>query len=151
MYPDYLNVDKRVGVGVDLVADIRSLEFIPDCIDEVLLQDVLEHLSLIEARELLHKLHRWMKAGGVVSISTPNMRVLARNLCSSDCHESLKWIFGADGSSGHVEPLFHHWGYSRYSLSTLLEGSGFGVLECFTDCFGFRLCVIAQKNGEIKK
>ena len=146
VYPGYLNVDLERGKGVNLVADIRCLMFKPDCIDEILLEDVFEHFSYSEATGLLQKFHSWLKQWGVLSLTVPNIRVLARNLSRRDCYESMKWIYGADGSRGHREPLFHHWGYSETSLCELLAVSGFGVVKCWTDCNGFRLCVVAQKQ-----
>ena len=148
VYPSYLNVELTPGKGVDLVADIRWLTFKPGCIDEILLQDVFEHFTLQEATELLPEFYRWLKTGGVICISVPNIKQLAYILFSSDNHEALKWIYGADGSRGHVEPSFHHWIYSRQSLTKMLNDVGFRVLKCWTDCFDFRLCMIAQKIGE---
>ena len=142
---DHYNVDLEPGEGVDLVADIRTLTLPDESFEEILLQDVIEHFTFLEAKDVLCKCFGWLEDGGGIYITTQNLRVLAYNLSMKDCHESLMWIYGADGSLSGKESLFHRWAYSSESLTALLEEIGYVVHRVYFDCKGFRLCVTAKK------
>jgi predicted SAM-dependent methyltransferase len=79
----YCNVDIRDLPGVDLVCDIREMVWPEECFDEILAVDIIEHLSFQEAETLLKQCHRWLKSGGCLTVSTPNLVHITHMLCIS--------------------------------------------------------------------
>lgn len=61
----YLNVDMNVWHKPDLLADVRKLGFLPaQYYEEILAQDVLEHLPRTETLRVLAHWNRPLKMGG---------------------------------------------------------------------------------------
>lgn len=143
----YLNVDIKPLENVDLVADIRHLEFRDGCFTIILAQDIIEHVSLAEATVLLEKCFRWLKVNGSLMIYTPNLTYLLFLLVSAKgpaAYEAMKWLYGSDGQR-RDDDNYHRWAYSLHSLTWLLGRIGFKVKRSFTDCGQFRLGVEARK------
>jgi len=142
---DYVNVDLELGEGVDLVADINSLHFAESSIDEILIQDTLEHLSLNDATTILRRCLNWLNAGGALTVTVPNLTVVAYYLSVGTHHEMLKLIYGSDGSNHPPPQAFHRWAYSEESLTSLLEDLGYSVTRTALDCNKMRLWVTAKR------
>jgi predicted SAM-dependent methyltransferase len=152
--PNYLNVDVRKFEGVDVVADLRELKFPSESFTEILVKDVIEHLSFEEAKRLMRKCYGWLKKKGVLVLHTQDIHFLAKALASTGNYDNpfhfevLKWVYGST-SEGETNYLhgFHRWGYSKESLSKILHAIGFKVVETTTDCSGFGLGVLACKDS----
>jgi len=69
--PGWINLDSAKIKGVDVVHDIEKLPlpFFSEEFDEILCQDVLEHVEYIA---VLRDLHRTLKKGGKLSIRVPH-------------------------------------------------------------------------------
>ena len=69
--PGWINLDSVALAGVDAVHDIEKLPlpFGSEEFDEILAQDVLEHLDYIP---ILKDLHRILKTGGTLRIRVPH-------------------------------------------------------------------------------
>lgn len=67
----WVNLDSAPLPGVDIIYDIEMLPlpFKNEVFDEILCQDVLEHVEYIP---LLQDLHRILKPGGVITIRVPH-------------------------------------------------------------------------------
>jgi SAM-dependent methyltransferase len=74
----------RSGLGIegldlnyesDIVrrGDVRSMPFADDSFDLVLLLDVLEHLEFRDQPRALAEVHRILRPGGLLALSTPNL------------------------------------------------------------------------------
>ncbi|MCX7909760.1 MAG: hypothetical protein N2560_09655 [Ignavibacteria bacterium] len=74
----YLNIDLPqdehtvMEVKADLYADIRTLDFPENSIEEIRLHHLFEHFTRAEALKLLVKWRKWLKVGGVLHIQTPD-------------------------------------------------------------------------------
>ncbi len=74
----YVNVDFSpdeqtiMNVRADVYADIRSLEYPSESIDEVRNHHVFEHFNRVEALRMLAKWRRWLKPGAKLVIETPD-------------------------------------------------------------------------------
>jgi predicted SAM-dependent methyltransferase len=145
--PDCVNVDVRLNVGADIVADIRTVEFPPESFSEILCSDVLAHIKYVEARQVLRKCYGWLKPNGALWIHTPNLRFLAGILSHSDNEECLRWMYGSsgEGTTNYEENLIR-WAYSAESLTRILTDIGFTVASVKSTCHGFGLHVIAIKK-----
>ncbi|HEY6170759.1 MAG TPA: class I SAM-dependent methyltransferase [Candidatus Kapabacteria bacterium] len=67
--------DKHVGVA----ADAFALPFADNSFDCIIAAEIIEHVS--EPEKFVHELHRVVKPGGVLIISTPYKEVLKYALC----------------------------------------------------------------------
>ena len=70
----WVNVDAAALPGVDVVADLarcrgQRLPFADDCVDEMLLSHVLEHIE--DTLALMQELHRIARAGAIATIRCP--------------------------------------------------------------------------------
>jgi len=75
---DYVNIDypserhNVMKVRPELAADITTLAFPPNCVDEVRLHHVFEHFNRVVALGLLIRWQRWLKPGGGLHMETPD-------------------------------------------------------------------------------
>ena len=87
-FDDYVNIDfpqsehNLIRVKADIYADIKSLHFPPDSVDEIRLHHVFEHFNRVTALVMLIKWHRWLKPGGRLLIETPDLMNSAKTLIS---------------------------------------------------------------------
>lgn len=74
----YVNIDLPpsehtvMQVKADMFADIRTLEFPENSIEEIRLHHLFEHFTRAEALKLLVKWRKWLKVGGILRIQTPD-------------------------------------------------------------------------------
>jgi predicted SAM-dependent methyltransferase len=70
----YLNIDLPssehtiMDVKADMYADIRTVQFPENSIDEVRLHHLFEHFNRAEALKLLSRWRTWLKVGGILHI-----------------------------------------------------------------------------------
>lgn len=69
--PGWVNLDISALPGVDVVCDIEKLPlpFVDDQFDEILCQDILEHIEYVP---VLRDIYRIMKKGGALTIRVPH-------------------------------------------------------------------------------
>jgi SAM-dependent methyltransferase len=102
----WVNLDVKPLPGVDVVHDLESLPlpFADEEFDEILCQDVLEHLEYIP---LLRELHRLLRRGGRITIRVPHFT--SRNNYVDPTHKRLfsidTWEFFVTEGSGHMAHL----------------------------------------------
>ncbi len=93
----YVNIDyppshhNVMDTKADVFADIRSLDFPSESVDEIRLHHVFEHFNRVTALALLIRWHGWLKVQGVLHIETPDLVGCARTILSN---ESLKTKMG---------------------------------------------------------
>lgn len=90
-----------------ILADAR--EYLPqhaDKYDFIVLMDVIEHVTLAEARELLEAAYKSLKSGGMIVMRTPNMGNIL-------------------GNYSLFQDITHEHGYTDWSIMHLLEQCGF--------------------------
>ena len=68
---DYINIDIRPLIGVDVVADVIYLPVEDGSVDEILASDIYEHITYHKSRELLTHWVGKLKKGGLLVIRTP--------------------------------------------------------------------------------
>lgn len=66
----YVNVDIDENVEPDLVADIGDLPYDDNSVDEIILQDVLEHTA--DPLKWLNECYRVLKSGGDIYVRVPD-------------------------------------------------------------------------------
>lgn len=116
---EYINLDVAKLQGVDVVWDINKLPlpFKDNEFDEILCQDVLEHVDYIP---LLKDIHRILKKGGVVKIRVPHFT--SRNFYSDPTH-----IHGFSGDTlkfflkNHKRNYYFNFGFSKYTCKLTFD------------------------------
>jgi predicted SAM-dependent methyltransferase len=99
-------------------------------------EHVVEHLTIDGARTFFAEAHRVLKPGGVIRMSTPNLRGLAELLVESDpaslaVHREHGYQAATHGDM--VNNYFYSWGhrhiYDFETLAQLLTEAGFTEIE----------------------
>ncbi len=62
---------------VDLTADIRTLSYEENSVDEIRSHHLFEHFSRAEALKLLTRWRQWLKPGGLLVVETPDFATSA--------------------------------------------------------------------------
>lgn len=136
----------------DKHADITSLRYKKNSIDEIRLHHVYEHFTRAQAIALILSWRSWLKIGGILRIEVPDFNRCALSILnpfSSKNSKSvaLRHIFGSQEKFWAI----HFEGYSMKRLSNLLENTDFTIIsKKKTQHLGtYNIEVIASKNSEI--
>lgn len=112
-------------VIADRYLDIRSLdfEFGPECVDGIVMIQVLEHFPRNEVLPILSGLHRILKPGCGLLLSVPDVRKTCLLLSEEEEPEwVIRLLFGPDKNP-------HLSGFTEASLVKLLGDSGFARIR----------------------
>lgn len=110
----------------DQHADLLSLHYQPESIQEVRLHHVFEHFPRPQACALLASWHSWLKPGGVIRIEVPDFRRTALAMLNplTSLHRlavAERHLFGSHEAGWAV----HCEGYSPRLLKTMVETYGY--------------------------
>lgn len=154
----WLNLDVRSLDGIDLVIDLEkeSLPYPENSVEEVNMQDFLEHLSKHRQEPFLRDLYRVMKPGAKVYIQIPDLGVAAKRYCGClenpsplqhrlDGTQMASVLYGGQD----YESNYHKWGYDTQSLVTILERVGFAVRYISSDGGCNLLCWAAKPYTKV--
>jgi predicted SAM-dependent methyltransferase len=127
----YLNVDFQDFHKPDLVGDVRSLPTLPSgYFEEIVAQDVLEHLPRLDTPVALSEWNRLLCMGGLLHLRAPNIIGLAELFLvperqSIDDQKLLvQCLFGTQAYNGD----WHLTGFTEKLLRYYLAESGFEVV-----------------------
>jgi len=128
--PGYLNVDLHGFHRPDLVGDVRSLPMLPSGrYEEIVAQDVLEHLERDEVPPTLREWRRLLAVGGQLWLRVPDLLSLADWLRADDAPDRhrrvMQLLFGTQAYDGD----YHHAGFTDVLLIDELHRAGFGHCE----------------------
>ncbi|MCU1453318.1 MAG: hypothetical protein JWN46_1464 [Acidimicrobiales bacterium] len=123
---DHLNVDFQDFHHPDLVADVRDLPMLPTGgFEEILAQDVLEHLPRSDTHAALQEWARLLQPGGRLHLQMPDVTACGRFLVehddTADHEQLLSQLFGTQGYTGD----FHLAGFTDLTLVEALRLAGF--------------------------
>lgn len=130
----YVNIDLPpsehtvMEVKADMYADIRTLEFPENSIEEVRLHHLFEHFTRAEALKLLVRWRKWLKVGGVLHIQTPDFSVCALKYILAPIEYRLKLgrhIFG----SQEARWAFHLDFWDKKKFKFVLKRLGFDIVK----------------------
>lgn len=119
----YLNIDFQAFHKPDLVADIRSLGMLPSGkYEEVMAQDVLEHLHQVDVIPALDEWHRLLMPNGILKLRIPNLAGILKLFESRSDHENLlPLLFGTQAYNGD----YHLTGFTKELIAHYLNSCGF--------------------------
>ena len=134
-FPGWFHTDKEV-LDVTSLTDWDAL-FVPESIDSLLSEHMLEHMTADEARTATSLCFRYLKPGGVFRVAVP------------DGYRRDPLYAAAAGSKEDG----HHVVYNVDSLSELLQNAGFATtpLEYFDAEERFHAVAWDQRHGLIQR
>src|SRR6185295_12103863 len=100
----YVNIDfpssehTIAHIKADKYADLRTLEYGVETVEEIRNHHVFEHFNRGEALGLLIKWRTWLKPGGILMIETPDFEESARELLNVPLEKKgplIRHIFGS--------------------------------------------------------
>ena len=141
----WINLEPNERFKADMRMDIREAEFEGDSLDEILAQDVLDHITFAECKELMRRFYRWLKPNGLLNIHLPNFENVSKWAAQGN-HEAMCWVYGTDGERAFYETNIIRWSYTPKSLKELLEDVGFIVFQYYDDCNGYGMRMMATKR-----
>lgn len=128
----YINVDLYERHKSDLVADITSLDMLPSGqFDEIVAQDVLEHLERSKVPLALKEWSRLLADNGTIRIRIPSLIHMVLHLCQPEnqtiekADEIMHMIFGTQAYSGD----FHLSGFNPVILNARLGEVGLQICD----------------------
>jgi hypothetical protein len=126
----YLNVDLNDFHGPDLVGDVRSLPELPSGrYEEIVAQDVLEHLERADGPVALAEWRRLSAPGGRLTLRVPDLPSLLRWLREQDDPDHHRLVIHHMFGTQAYEGDFHLNGYTEALLCDELFRAGFGDVE----------------------
>lgn len=138
-FEGYVNIDyppsehnvMDVNSAADVFADITELNFPNESIDEIRLHHVFEHFNRVSALALLIRWHSWLKIGGVLRISTPDLVGSARTILSDTTFKTkmgaVRHLAGDQAAPWgyHID----HWFPERFERT--LRSLGFSPVQTY--------------------
>jgi predicted SAM-dependent methyltransferase len=127
----YLNVDLQPWHKPDLIADVGELDFLPaGYYEEILAQDVLEHLPRTSTCKILVHWNRLLAPEGVLRLRVPNVLAILKRLASrrnqavAKQEELIQFLFGTQAYTGD----FHFTSFTEVLLTHYLRSTGYDVV-----------------------
>lgn len=115
---------------VDLIADIGRLGYEKGSVDEILGVQILEHFSLLEAKELLTYWHSLLKEFGTLTLHVPDVAgIIIEAVDESRTDITWEWVIRQIYGSQKDLYSIHKYGYTKESLSKLLIECGFSATQ----------------------
>jgi predicted SAM-dependent methyltransferase len=131
----YVNIDFPEGEHtvmnpkVDQYADIRTLSYPENSIDEIRSHHLFEHFSRAEALKLLTKWRQWLKPGGLLVIETPDFAPSAALFLTASStrrkFQLARHIFGSQEAGWAIHK--DYWDKQKFSF--VLKKLGFTDLK----------------------
>jgi predicted SAM-dependent methyltransferase len=149
--PGWCNVDGLATGATDVIADLRTLEGIPDaCADMVYACHVLEHFSHVDIVPILRRWQQVLKPRGEIRISVPDldaiMRVYEKNIAHFQVPGHSPWI-GLIYGGQKDKYDYHKTGFNFCWLKHLLEQVSFQDVERYPNAPHFVPGVIDNSLG----
>jgi len=133
--PGYLNVDLHPWHKPDLIADVGKLDFLPaGYYEEIVAQDVLEHLPRTSTCKMLVHWNRLLETGGQLRLRVPNALAILTLLASrgnqsvAKQEELIQFLFGTQAYTGD----FHFTSFTEVLLRHYLQATGYDVVRITT-------------------
>ena len=119
---EYVNVDCQEQYKPDVLSNINDLLYPPGSIEEIYISHVLEHMATADCRAAVAHMHKWLKPGGKIYVSVPNLTKVCRALADGDEeHIVFCWLYG----SGDGSALAHRWNFTEKTLIRFMGDIGF--------------------------
>ena len=119
-----INLDYTAFPGVEMVADIRNVDFPASAFKVIRAHEFLEHFERFDGERILASFRQWLVPRGTVEIKVPDVRALA------ECYVSPS---DPDGDGDLIGRLYahgdHKWGFTPGTLPEALQRNGFEIVS----------------------
>ncbi|HTH79315.1 MAG TPA: DUF4214 domain-containing protein [Ramlibacter sp.] len=143
----YTNVDMNAFHQPDLIADISNIHQVEDgTVEEVLAQDVLEHVPRTKVLPALVEWNRVLHVGGILRLRVPDLTSIARMILAGE-HKAVvvDMLYGTQPYAGD----FHTAGFTVQSLTSELKEAGF-ALESAEIIDSWMISAVARKVSQVR-
>jgi len=134
MYLDgYINIDNQSmyhgDMKVDHVADIFTLEWETNTVDEIILSHFAMYIPYQQMSILLKRWNGWLKKEGRLIIETGNIKNIAQFIVENEDPDLINGpngvmqLFGWETTSGHK------WAWCPETLSQLMYNTGYNNIQ----------------------
>ncbi len=122
-----INYDERKLDVVDVVGDVKTLNFPDEHFDYILASDIIEHFPISQTVSVLGEWKRVLKVGGIIEFRLPNLAALCEKYITGVQDAKLtSWLlYGGQDYPGN----FHYVAFDRPWLNNILASLGFKELE----------------------
>lgn len=136
-----INLDNRALSNVQIVGDVRKLDFPNEHFDYILASDIIEHFPISKTESLLNEWARVLKVGGIMEIRTPNIEWMVVHYAQTRDCKFVSWhIFGGQDYPGN----YHYVIFDRSLLNEFCNKVGLYEVEYENLDSNFTLKVIKQ-------
>jgi len=130
MYLDgYINIDNQSmyngSMKVDKQADLFTLEWEENTVDEILLSHFAMYIGLEEMPILLKRWYSWLRQEGEIRIETGNVKSIAKFILENDNPELINSANGVMQLFGWQTTAGHKWAWCPETLADQLHLAGF--------------------------
>lgn len=126
----FINIDdcSMFDCKVDMKADIKTLEWNKNSLEEIRLSHFVMYLRPEELQPLLRKWCSWLKPQGILDIETSDIKKVSRIVASVSMPDIVH-NHGLINLFGNEQTSPHRWGWSSQTLSLELYRSGFSSIK----------------------
>lgn len=125
----WANIDRHDGPGVIGCDLTERLPVASSSVDLIFSEHFVEHITHAQAHVLLAECRRVLKPGGIIRISTPNLKALVREYSLGRVTEWADVGWSPSSPCGLLNEGLRLWGhqyvYDTGELTALLAGAGF--------------------------
>lgn len=161
----WVGIDPNTGKRADGTGEVFDGVFMNDSVEEIIMVEVLEHLSFHDTVKVLREIHRVLKPGGKLHIQVPDCgsmmemyvrgeisdsiphkpesveQVLQlRNLTGARVHPR-RWLMAFCGAQKYGVPDIHKNIFTKESMQDYLEEAGFERIDFKEDPLGWKIKV----------
>jgi len=121
----YIDIDADPKTKPDFVLNLtQKLPYSDNSVSEIIMQDVLEHLTKEEGARLLKECGRVLISSGKITIRVPNIPAILKKFKSQDDLVML-YLYG-DTSQGKINSL-HKYGYTPLLIKEACQKAGIKI------------------------
>lgn len=122
-----INYDERNLNCVDVIGDVRKLDFPDEEFNYVIASDIIEHFKISETENILREWKRVLKVGGIIEFRMPNLKAICQKYINGVHNAKMcSWLlYGGQTYAGN----YHYTGFDREWFRSIIEPLGFKEIE----------------------
>jgi SAM-dependent methyltransferase len=105
------------------------MPFKSNSIDEIVMEQVLEHFPSYDVGRVINEIYRILKVGGIFITSVPDLKETAKLLYEAKMESEEDWAIRLIHGTQKNNFSHHYCGYTERTIKTLLSNHGFGCFE----------------------
>ena len=123
----YTNIDIHPFEGVT-VMDVSSLDFRDESVDEILAENILEHLSYYSIQETLWEWYRVLKYKGRLDLIVPDFEAIAKAYLNKKIDMEILHFQLFAPTLKSIPGTFHRCTFDKNYITNLLTKEGFKII-----------------------